>query len=44
LIGLHKPAKTYSREQVIALIAKTDFKDYGLDALDNEIRLKLKKA
>ena len=41
--GLHKPAKTYSREQVIALIAKTDFNDYYIDAHDNEIRLKLKK-
>jgi ubiquinone/menaquinone biosynthesis C-methylase UbiE len=44
LSGLHKPIKTYSREKVIALVAKTDFKDYWIDVYDNEIRLKLKKA
>jgi ubiquinone/menaquinone biosynthesis C-methylase UbiE len=44
LLGLHKPAKTYSGEQATALIAKTDFKDYRIDAYDNKIRLKLKKT
>jgi hypothetical protein len=44
LAGLHKPAKTYSREEAIALIVKTDFKDYWVGAYDNEIRLKLKKT
>jgi ubiquinone/menaquinone biosynthesis C-methylase UbiE len=44
LSGLHKPTKTCSREEAIALIAKTDFKDYRIDAHDNEIRLKLKKT
>jgi hypothetical protein len=43
LSGLHKPIKTYSREQAIALIEKTDFKHYWIDAHDNEIRIKLKK-
>ena len=43
LCGLHKPIKTYSREQAIALIEKTDFKHYRIDAHDNEIRIKLKK-
>ena len=44
LSGLHKPIKTYSREQAIALIEQTDFKDYRIDARDNEIRIKLMKA
>ncbi len=43
LSGLHKPIKTYSREEAIAIIEKTDFKDYRIDARDNEIRIKLKK-
>jgi ubiquinone/menaquinone biosynthesis C-methylase UbiE len=44
LLGLHKPAKTYSREQAIAFVAKTDFKDYRVDAYDRQIRIKLTKA
>ncbi len=44
LSGLHKPIKTYTREEAIALIEKTDFKDYRIDARDNEIRIKLKRA
>jgi ubiquinone/menaquinone biosynthesis C-methylase UbiE len=44
LCGLHKPIKTYTREQAIALLEKTDFKHYRIDAVENEIRLKLKKA
>jgi len=43
LSGLHKPIKTYTREQAITLIEQTDFKDYRIDARDNEIRIKLKK-
>ena len=43
LSGLHKPIKTYSREEAIALIEQTDFKDYRIDARENEIRIKLKK-
>jgi ubiquinone/menaquinone biosynthesis C-methylase UbiE len=43
LSGLHNPINTYSREEAIALIEKTDFRDYRIDALDNEIRLKLAK-
>lgn len=42
--GLHKPIKTYSREEATALIEQTDFKDYHIEAGDNEIRIKLKKA
>jgi ubiquinone/menaquinone biosynthesis C-methylase UbiE len=44
LAGLHKSARTYSREKAVAFVSKTDFKDYRIDAYDNEIRLKLKKA
>lgn len=44
LLGLHKPAKTYSREAAVALVAKTDFKDVRIDAYDKQIRLKLKKG
>ena len=44
LSGLHNPAKTYTREEAIAIIAETDFKDYRIDERDNEIRIKLKKA
>jgi ubiquinone/menaquinone biosynthesis C-methylase UbiE len=43
LFGLHQPIKTYTREQATALIEKTDFKNYWIDALDNEIRIKLRK-
>jgi ubiquinone/menaquinone biosynthesis C-methylase UbiE len=43
LFGLHKPIKTYTREQAIALIEKTDFKHYRIDAVENEIRIKLQK-
>jgi ubiquinone/menaquinone biosynthesis C-methylase UbiE len=44
LFGWHKPIKIYTREQAMALIEKTDFKHYRIDTLDNEIRIKLKKA
>ena len=44
LSGIHKPIKTYTREQAIAIVEKTDFKDYRIDARENEIRIKLKKA
>jgi ubiquinone/menaquinone biosynthesis C-methylase UbiE len=44
LFGLHKPIKVYTREQAKALIEKTDFKHYRIDAQDNEIEIKLKKA
>jgi ubiquinone/menaquinone biosynthesis C-methylase UbiE len=43
LFGLHKPIKSYTREQATALIENTDFKNYWLDTYDNEIRIKLKK-
>ena len=43
LTGLHKPIKTYSREQAVALIRKTDFKNYWIDASENQIKIKLQK-
>ncbi len=44
LSGLHRPIKICSREEAIALIEKTDFQNYRIDAHDNEIRIKLKKT
>ena len=44
LFGLHKPIKTYTRDQAIALIEKTNFEHYRIDARNNEIRIKLKKV
>ena len=43
VFGLHKPIKTYTREQATALIEKTDFKSFHIDARENEIRIKLQK-
>ncbi|MGD8739655.1 MAG: class I SAM-dependent methyltransferase [Desulfobacterales bacterium] len=43
LFGLHKPIETYTREQAIALIEKSNFGNYQIDELDNEIRIKLQK-
>jgi ubiquinone/menaquinone biosynthesis C-methylase UbiE len=43
LFGLHKPIETYTREQATDLIKQTDFKNYWIDAYDNEIRIKLQK-
>jgi ubiquinone/menaquinone biosynthesis C-methylase UbiE len=43
LFGLHKPIKAYTRGQAIALIEKTDFKNYQIDTRENEIRIKLRK-
>ena len=43
LTGLHKPIKTYSRQQAIALIEKTDFNNYRIDEQEKEIKIKLKK-
>lgn len=42
--GLHKPIKIYSRADTIALIEKTDFQNYRIDAYEKEIRIKLKKT
>jgi hypothetical protein len=44
LSGLHKPIKTYTREQAIAFIRETDFKNHWVDEFENELRIKLKKA
>lgn len=43
LFGLHKPIKTYTRKQAIALIKQTDFKKYRIDEKENEIKIKLQK-
>ena len=43
LFGLHKPIKTYTRQQAIALIKQTDFKNFAIEEKDKEIRIKLKK-
>jgi hypothetical protein len=43
LFGLHKPIKTYTREQAIALIKQTDFKNFRIDEKDKEIKIKLRK-
>lgn len=43
LFGLHKPIQTYTREQAIAFIKKTDFRGHRIDARENEIRIKLRK-
>jgi ubiquinone/menaquinone biosynthesis C-methylase UbiE len=44
IFGLHKPIKTYTRKQAIALIKQTDFKDFSIDENDKEIKIKLRKA
>jgi ubiquinone/menaquinone biosynthesis C-methylase UbiE len=43
MAGLHKPIKTYTRKQAIALIKQTDFKNFRIDEQDKEIRIKLQK-
>ena len=43
LFGLHKPIRTYTRDEAIALIDQTTFKHYRIDADENEIRIKLRK-
>jgi len=43
LFGLHKPIRTYTRDEAIALIDQTTFKHYRIDADENEIRIKLSK-
>jgi ubiquinone/menaquinone biosynthesis C-methylase UbiE len=41
--GLHKSIKTYTRKQAIALIKQTDFKDFSIDEIDKQIKIKLQK-
>lgn len=43
LFGLHKPIKTYTRQEAIALIKRTHFKQYWIEEKDKEIRIRLKK-
>jgi len=43
LLGLHKPIAAYTREQVIPMIAATDFESFEIDERKNEIRIKLRK-
>jgi hypothetical protein len=37
------PPHHYNREEVIPLIAATEFKEYGIEQEGREIRIKLKK-
>jgi ubiquinone/menaquinone biosynthesis C-methylase UbiE len=43
LLGLHKPIATYHRDEVLPMIEASGFKDFQIEAYDNEIRIKLKK-
>ena len=43
LLGLHKPIETYDPDQVLPMIEDSGFKDYRIEELDKEIRIKLKK-
>jgi ubiquinone/menaquinone biosynthesis C-methylase UbiE len=43
LLGLHNPIAAYTREQVIPMIAATDFEAFEIDERKNEIRIKLRK-
>jgi len=43
LLGLHNPIAAYTREQVIPMIAATDFEAFEIDERKNEIRIKLWK-
>jgi ubiquinone/menaquinone biosynthesis C-methylase UbiE len=43
LLGLHKPISAYTREQVIPMIAATDFEVFEIDERKNVIRIKLRK-
>ena len=42
-LRLHKPIKTYTREQAVAMIQATDFKKYWIHEEKGEIRIKLQK-
>jgi ubiquinone/menaquinone biosynthesis C-methylase UbiE len=44
VLGLHEPIVVYSREQAIEMIKASNFRDYTIDAAENEIKIKLKKA
>lgn len=44
LLKLHKPIKTFSRNEAVAFIKDTDFKDYRVEKMDDEIRIKLRKS
>jgi ubiquinone/menaquinone biosynthesis C-methylase UbiE len=43
LFGLHEPIRVYTRKEALAMIAKTDFKDYWIDAQGDEIKIILTK-
>jgi ubiquinone/menaquinone biosynthesis C-methylase UbiE len=44
LPGLSKPLHTYNREQVMEMIAATDFREYWIEEGNNEIKIKLRKS
>ena len=43
LLKLHKPIKTFSRNEAVAFIKDTDFKDYRVEKMNDEIKIKLRK-
>ncbi len=43
LLELHNPIKTFSRNEAVAFIEDTDFKDYRVEKMNDEIRIKLRK-
>jgi ubiquinone/menaquinone biosynthesis C-methylase UbiE len=43
LAKLHKPINTYTRAEVVEMIAATPFKRYRIDEQDDEIKIKLMK-
>jgi len=43
LLKLHKPIKTFSRNEAVSFIKDTDFKDYRVEKMNDEIKIKLRK-
>jgi ubiquinone/menaquinone biosynthesis C-methylase UbiE len=43
LTGLHKPAKTYTREAAISLVTQAGCRNFSVEAAGKEIRIKIKK-
>ena len=44
LLKLHNPIKTFSRNEAVAFIEDTDFKDYRIEKMNDEIKIKLRKS
>ena len=43
LVKLHNPIKAFSRNEAVAFIEDTDFKDYRVEKMNDEIKIKLRK-